>query len=438
MQYKEKSNRIPRAPAVFAAGLLAAAGLATVLDGAAIAVSRAFQGEVDLLTDVPDLAAHVPLDVQERAAAQMAWGYIAQNTRDETGFVDAVADFPSATLWDQGSYLLGLVSAQRLGLVGPDEFDARVQRFLVSLGRLALFEDALPNKVYDTRTLAMVDYANQEVPGGIGWSALDIARLLMGLRVIEKHFPHHGPEIRQVLAGWDLAAMAQRGELIGVTREAEGPSERLQEGRIGYEQYGARAAALWGLDVVRAMSAERVVAWREIEGVEVPTDLRRAASFGAITPVLSEPYLLLALELGLDAENAVLAHRVYAAQEERFERTGLVTMVSEDHLDAAPHFAYSSVVSNGRPWAVVAEDGSFYDEMRTQSTKASFGWDAVFGTEYTALALERVIDLGSAEGFPAGIYEATGDVNEALTLNTNAIILQALHFKEFGPLWSVR
>ncbi|MEM6276544.1 MAG: DUF3131 domain-containing protein [Pseudomonadota bacterium] len=438
MQNNAKPNSLPRAPLVFAAGLIAAAGLATVLDGAAIAVSRAFQGEVDLLAARPDLAQHAPLSVAERAAAQKAWNYIALNTRAETGFVDAVAGFPSATLWDQGSYLLGLVSAQRLGIVGQGEFDARVKGFLSGLSRLELFEETLPNKVYDTRTLAMVDYSNQEVPGGIGWSALDIARLLMGLRVIEKHYPHFGPEIRQVLASWDLSAMAQQGELIGVTREAEGPSERLQEGRIGYEQYGARAAALWGLDVVRAMSAERVVAWREIEGVDVPTDLRRAASFGAITPVLSEPYLLLALELGLDAESAVLAHRVYAAQEERFERTGILTMVSEDHLDAAPHFAYSSVISNGRPWAVVAEDGSFHDDMRTLSTKASFGWDAVFGTSYTDRAREAVIEIGSSAGYPAGIYEASGEVNDVLTLNTNAIILQALHYEEFGPLWSVR
>ncbi|MEM1374122.1 MAG: DUF3131 domain-containing protein [Pseudomonadota bacterium] len=438
MHDNDKLNSIPRAPFVFAAGLLAAAGLAMALDGAAIAVSQAFLGDVDLSTDGPVLAERAPLDVAERAAAEKAWGYIAGNTRAETGFVDAVEGFASATLWDQGSYLLGLVSAQRLGIVQQEEFDLRVDQFLGSLGRLELFEGTLPNKVYNTQSLAMVNYANEDAPGGIGWSALDIARLLMGLRVIEKHYTHHGPEIRRILAGWDLAAMAQQGELIGVTREDEGPSERLQEGRIGYEQYAARAAALWGLDVVRAISAERIVAWREIEGIDVATDLRRAASFGAITPVLSEPYLLLAFELGLDAESALLAHRVYAAQAQRFKRTGLVTMVSEDHLDAPPHFAYSSVISNGKPWAVVSEDGSFHDDMRSLSTKASFGWDAVFATEYSAFARERVISLGSSKGYPAGIYEASGEVNDVLTLNTNAIILQALHYQEHGPLWSLR
>ena len=433
-----KSKGIPRAPVVFAAGLLAAAGAATVLDGAGYALSRAFQGQVDLDEVSMEIAAKAPLSVAERAAARQAWNYIAANTQPETGFVDSVAGFPSATLWDQGSYLLGLVSATRLGLIDEDELDARVSKFVENLARLELYEGILPNKVYDTQTLMMVNYANERVEGGIGWSALDIARLLMGLRVIEKHYPHHGSDIRAVLATWDLSAMAQNGELIGVTREEGGEGERLQEGRIGYEQYGARAAALWGLDVIRAMSAERIVEWRDIDTIEVPTDLRRTASFGAITPVLSEPYILLALELGLDAESHALAHRIYEAQVGRYEETGLVTLVSEDHLDAEPHFAYSSVFSNGRDWAVVAEDGTFHDDMRTLSTKAAFGWDAIFGTDYTTMARDSVIDLGGADGFPAGVYESDGSVNTVLTLNTNAIILQALHFEQFGPLWSVR
>ncbi|MEM9349211.1 MAG: DUF3131 domain-containing protein [Pseudomonadota bacterium] len=430
--------RLPRAPLVFAGGLLLAAGAATILDGAAFALAQAFQGRVDLSQAPVELAPQAPLNERERRAAARAWAYFEHNTQPDTGLVDAVAGFPSATLWDQGSYLLALVSAQRLGLIDAAEFDGRVALFVDTLGRLPLFEGQLPNKVYDTQSLAMVDYANAMVAEGIGWSALDLARLLMGLRVVEKHFPHHGAQIRAVLAGWNLPAMAAEGELIGATKEAGGVTELLQEGRVGYEQYGARAAALWGLDVIRAMSAERVVDWREVSGIEVPGDLRRAVSFGAITPTLSEPYLLLALELGFDAESHMLAHRLYEAQEARFEETGHLTAVSEDHLNRAPHFAYSSVTANGRPWAVVTEAGTFHDDLRTLSTKAAFGWDALYGTAYTAELKEAVLPLGTREGFPAGIYEADGSINDVYTLNTNAVILEALHYQVYGPLWSVR
>ncbi|MEM1236790.1 MAG: DUF3131 domain-containing protein [Pseudomonadota bacterium] len=427
-----------RAPFIFSAGLLLAAGSATLLDGASLAIARAFEGRIDLSSVPIELAEKGPLTQVEREAAQAAWRYFEANTQPSTGLVNSVSGFPSTTLWDQGTYLLALVSAARLGVVDADEFNFRVASFIEGLGRVELFDGRLPNKVYDTQSLEMVTYANERAELGIGWSALDIARLLMGLRVVEKHHPQHGDAIRQVLAGWDLSSMTAEGELIGALRTESGEILYPQEGRIGYEQYGARAAALWGLDVIRAMSAERIVAWTDVEGVEVPTDLRRASSFGAITPTLSEPYLLLAIELGLDAENLALAHRIYAAQEARYEETGQVTAVSEDHLDRAPYFAYSSVTTNGRPWGVITEEGHFHDELRTVSTKATFGWSAVFGTDYAALARDEVIGLAGEEGFPAGIYEVDGAVNEALTLNTNGVILEALHFQVFGPLWSVR
>ncbi len=430
--------KVPRAPIVFTIGLVLAAGTATFLDGAAFAVAQAFQGRLDLSNELVPLAAKAPLTAEETTAARVAWSYFEANTQPTTGFVNATSAFASATLWDQGSYLLGLVSASRLGIVDESEFDARITRFVQSLESLELFEGRLPNKAYDTRSLLMVNYENKRVFEGIGWSALDIARLLMGLRVVEKHYPQHGAMIRDALAGWDLSAMAEKGELIGTTRKPGEDTQFLQEGRIGYEQYGARAAALWGLDVVRAMSAERIVTWSEVEGVEIPTDRRRAVSFGAITPVVSEPYLLLGLELGLDAESHALAQRVYAAQEARFEQTGQITAVSEDHLDRAPYFAYSSVSTNGRAWGVITEEGTFHDEMRTVSAKAAFGWASIFGTDYARAARASVMDLGSDEGFAAGRYELDGSINEVYTLNTNAVILEALHYQVFGPLWSVR
>ncbi|MEL6609229.1 MAG: DUF3131 domain-containing protein [Pseudomonadota bacterium] len=432
-----QSTSWPRAPFVFAGGLILAAGVASWTDSALVRLSLG-QGQIDLASTtivVPDKA---PLTDREIAAARAAWRYIEGNTQAGTGLVNSVDGFASTTLWDQGSYILSLVAAARLGLVDTAELDRRAVAFIDGLTRLELYDGRLPNKVYDTQTLRMVDYANTEVVGGIGWSALDIARLLMGLRVLEKHYPQHGPAIRTALGDWDLAAMADRGELMGAEAHADGP-RMVQEGRIGYEQYGARAAALWGLDVLRAMSADRIIEWARVDGVDVPRDARRAAGFGAITPTVSEPYMLLALELGFDAESATLAQAVLQAQERRFEETGHITMVSEDHLDEAPHFAYAGVIANGRPWGVVTEAGTFHDDMRTQSVKASFAWDAIAGSAYTRQAREAVIDLADPErGFPAGIYESDGRVNEIYTLNTNAIILEALHFQVFGPLWSVR
>ncbi|SFL19492.1 DUF3131 domain-containing protein [Shimia haliotis] len=370
---------------------------------------------------------------EDLAAARVAWRYFEANVRPETGLVDSVSGFASTTLWDQGSHLLALVSANGIDLIDDAQFHERVSAMLSALEEIPLFDGRLPNKVYDTTTLQMVTYDNTPSPDGIGWSALDLGRMLMAFRVLEMKHPETGPRVRALLARWDLAAMADQGRLYGAAREGE-EIRYLQEGRIGYEQYGARAAALWGLDVLEASSARTILNWTEVSDVDVPVDIRRAQDFGAITPTLSEPYLLQAFELGLNSESALLASRIYEAQEARFERTGAITMVSEDHIDQAPHFLYGSVFSNGQPWAVVSEAGEQFDELRAVSLKAAFGWDALFGTEYSQAARSHMAGLEGPDGWAAGRYESDGRANTIVTLNTNAVVLEAVHYIAKGPL----
>ncbi|WP_270725984.1 DUF3131 domain-containing protein [Shimia sp. Alg240-R146] len=421
-----------RGSLVFLGGLALAAGLALYSEtNFSLEGGRRFLEPLQL-AEVPANASQV-LSEEDLEDAEVAWRYFEQNFRPETGLVDSVSGFPSTTLWDQGSYLLALLSARGLDIISEARFQNRSSALLDALEQLELFEGRLPNKVYHTETLEMVTYENSPSAEGIGWSALDLARLLMSLRVLEMRRPDVGPRIRALLATWDLNAMTGQGRLYGATREA-GETVYLQEGRIGYEQYGARAAALWGLDVLEASSARTIMDWTKVSSVEVPVDIRRARQFGAITPTLSEPYLLQAFELGLNAEGRLLASRIYKAQEARFDRTGKITMVSEDHIDQAPHFLYSSVFSNGDPWAVVAETGARYDELRSVSLKAAFGWDALLGTDYTHQARSYLQELKRTDGWATGRYEADGRVNEIVTLNTNAVVLEAMHFIAKGPL----
>lgn len=377
------------------------------------------------------------LSSEDQKVLDTAWQFIARNTRPETGLVDSVSGFPSTTLWDQGSYLFALVGARQLDVIDPSEFESRVQSLLQSFAKLPLFEGKLPNKAYDTRTLEMVNYQNEVTTTGIGWSALDVCRMLMAFRALERIAPEYGPDIRDLLSDWDLDAMAQNGELLG-TGILDGETDLRQEGRLGYEQYAARAAALWGLDVSQASSADRILEWVEVQDVALPTDRRDAARFEAISPILSEPYLLQAFELGFDREAEIFAERIYQAQENRYTATGILTAVSEDHINQDPYFLYSSVYADGEPWAVVTEAGGAFPELRTLSTKAAFGWDALYNTAYTDQLIEAVGSLGDPEqGWPAGLFERDQAVNDVYTLNTNAVIIEAIHFAVFGPMWKI-
>lgn len=427
-----------RAPLFFSFGLIAAASLAVGLDFSGRFAFRS--GLADFHQGIPDpipVQSPTALTANDLKVAKIAWVYLRDNMRQSTGLVDSVAGYPSTTMWDQGSYLLGLQSAHRLNLVESEEFHRRINLLLTSLQKIPLFDNRLPNKAYDTRTLDMTDYQNNVLDRGLGWSAIDVARMLLALRVLERHTPEYGARIRKIIARWSLNDLAQNGRMYGVDAE-DGQSVHLQEGRIGYEQYSARAVALWGVDVSDAISAKTILEWRTVQGTQVAVDLRRSSSFNAITPSLSEPYMLLGLELGFSSEGHILASQVYRAQEARFGSTGIATMVSEDHVNQAPHFLYSTVYGNGEDWAVITESGEHFPELRTTSVKATVAWDALFGTPYTKQVRESIQHLGSeSSGWFAGYYEDDGRPNDALTLNTNAIVLEAIHFKAFGPLWQV-
>lgn len=119
-----------------------------------------------------------PLSPEEQTYARAAWQYFVKNYQPATGFTNSTGGYPSGTLWDMGNYLMALNAARWLNLTDQADFDARLNKFLTGLGNLKLFEDALPNKVYNAATGQMVDYTNTPIERGIGWSALDVGRIL--------------------------------------------------------------------------------------------------------------------------------------------------------------------------------------------------------------------------------------------------------------------
>jgi hypothetical protein len=112
-------------------------------------------------------------------------------------------------------------------------------------------------------------------------------------------------------------------------------------------------------------------------------------------------------------------------------------MVSEGNISVDPYFVYASVHSNGQDWAVVSKDGTHLPDLRTISVKAAFAWDALYETPYTQSLRLTLSDLASDDGWISGRYEDDERPNQVQTANTNAVILQALHYKHAGPLLSL-
>ncbi|TKB53009.1 DUF3131 domain-containing protein [Ferrimonas aestuarii] len=386
--------------------------------------------------EIPDIDPR-PLTAEERQWAQAAWAYFEQNTQPVTGLANSVDGYPSTTLWDTASYLMGLISAQRLALIDGDEFEQRMGKALTSLALLPLFDDTLPNKVYDTRSLAMVNYDNTPNPRGIGWSAIDIGRVLVPFNILVWEYPQFTAQVQKVLARWNIAPMLQEGVMYGarVTNEL---TEFVQEGRIGYEEYASKSLSLMGQDVSQALRYTDFLRLVEIDGVQVPTDKRDPRRYKAHNYVVSESYILDGLEFGWDRISHEFAWRVYQAQQGRYQRTGQLTAVSEDNIDRPPYFVYNTVFSSGQAWHATTDTGEDADEFRSISTKAAFGWYALYQDEYAQKLIDKVSTLDSeGKGFYSGWYEKLDQTNTAITANTNGIILESLLFIREGQLLKV-
>ena len=339
------------------------------------------------------------------------------------------------TVGDEGAYLLAIVSAYRLGLISRADGLDRGGRVLDSLNQMPLFVGRLPNKAYNTTTLQMTDYANRPTPNGVGWSALDIMRMVTGLLVLSNTFPELEPQSRAVLGRWDLSLLARNGRFQANAVRVRATGGTLQEGRIGYEQYAATAGLLIGLPVKAAAKLHPILRYQTYQGIRLPGDIRTADTHGVSSITTSEPFILLALEFGWQPDVQQVAQDVYRAQIFRYAKTGHLTALSEGHIKGKPYFAYNSVLVDHQPFVTVTADRTDVSDKRSLSTKASFGWWAIFRDPYSEALIDRVRYLQSDRGWYAGVFESTGLPNKALSLNTNAVILEALHYKALGPLF---
>jgi hypothetical protein len=376
-----------------------------------------------------------PLTTAELALTSDAWSYFRHNTDARTGLTSSVAGYPSTTIWDLGSQLLATLSAEDLRLISSRDATRLLTSALESLAAVELVDGLLPNKAYHTQTLQMVNYENVPVKGGVGWSALDIGRLAVSLTAVEHRHPELASLVRRTVARWDLFALSDGTAMVGATRRADGSLVKLQEGRFGYEQYAAKGLLAFGVPVGLALDYSAHAVYADVQGDTVACDDRVPEAHGGTpAPVLSEPWVLDGLEHGLDALTLPHARAVLAAQQRRFAATGKLTAVSEDHLDRPPWFAYSAVVGGTDRWMAFWSNGRRAPQDLTFSTKAAIGWWALFGGDYPDrlyAAAAKLVDPG--RGLWAGRYDATGAVNRVLTLNTNAVVLEALAYRARGP-----
>jgi len=342
-------------------------------------------------------------------AARVAWRYVDGQYNAETGLVNSVAGYRYATVWDIGSGLLALYSANQLGLLPDADYDQRMRRALQTLTETRLYDNAAFNKNYHTGDgrIAGRNGQEEETRDGYGWSALDLGRLLIALKVIAQNQPQYAGQAQAIVNRINFSRIVGtdgylHGEDLG---PRSGHPRTYQEGRLGYEQYSALGYAAWGHTPERAM---RLTNARPITVMGVPL-LADTRGGDLLT---SEPFVMYGLEAGWTPELRDLAWRVLAAQEARYRQTGSVTIVNEDALNGPPYFLYYSVYADGKEFPVAPPEGAAPGPTpRTVSTKGAYGWHALLPSAYTWAAVQKVEGSRTSRGWGAGVFEDSGRIS---------------------------
>ncbi|MBC0855547.1 DUF3131 domain-containing protein [Pantoea stewartii] len=382
------------------------------------------------------------LTPQEREWAAIAWRYFQNNTQLQTGLVNGSDKQPRVTLWQMGDTLIALLSARELGLVPEDEFDARISRLLGTLNRLALTNTRTPGRLYSSQTAMPIDYTGKSISSG--WSAKDMARLMLALRLTAERAPHYREYLDKIILRWNFCSVINNeGELWSASVQNGQPVVR-EELRLGESEYAASAFRLWGFPAGKAFTppARNVIVYQRSLSVDA-RDPRTTWQPSLLTTL---PAMLPGLEFGWQPPGVppdvqklmrTRAEGIWLSQKSRWERDKLLTARADFSLSHAPWHLEDTVWGNGYAWNTLGDDGRDYRQLSQVSTKAVFILWTLWKNDYTDVLMAVTKHLNSPQrGWFEGRVEATGDINPMITLSTNAMVLESLFYKHNGgPLF---
>jgi len=356
-----------------------------------------------------------------------AWKYFKENTESSTGMVysgiliddNHVYRYPITTVWDIASSLLGIVSAERLGIISYREGIYRITRILDFLQECELYQNKYPNFDYDITTGQMIKEHQ-----GIAWD--DVARMLVALKVIETHYPSLEKRCNSVIERWDLTFLE--------TLYQPDKQEKLNKIKVSpYWNYLEASFQLWGY------KDKSLSFWTRLRNkIHNLFSQTQPDYFDRL--LIPESYILEAIEMGQTEESKKVLQVIQNLQEARYKYKGIITCLSEGELDRNPWFVYCGMVITKEGfifWPVVKSisgENKDYSQHRFISSRAAIGWQVLNENDYSRLCYDLIRKkvINHRFGFYTGIYEENEEINSSLSVNTNGIILESLWFRRRG------
>ncbi len=371
----------------------------------------------------PPLSANYELTRNEKLLAKKAQFYFERNRRDKTALWDSVQGYSHTTMWDIASGIAATLALEALELRDHRQTRHELEQVLTTLQHLPLFNGDLPNREYSTKTAKPSGRLSNTSSNGNGWSALDIGRLLIWLKILVQQHPELEAQVQELIDSWNIERITHNGTLFGVNLY-KGREHYRQEGRNGYLQYASEGFKLFDFEVPLD-ELEQHLQYVSINGVDIEIDTRN------VPFLTTDPYVLSGLEYGIDPSwNQIEA--VFLIHKKQSLKTKKLYSFSEDAMNKNPWFAYNNLYYYGKPWTSVSPSGKVIENQQIFSYKVAFGMGVIFDDAFSQKLYTKVIeDSVNYRAIPTGIY-ADGGSNSAFNINTNSLILVALWYKKRG------
>lgn len=370
-------------------------------------------------------------ELQQDAAK--AWSYFEWGARTFGGLVPSTAweengslrGYEFATMWDLGSNLLALISAERLGIIDTNNFEE-------SAVRLLKFIDAEKFEFQQARLPLLERSLSSSETSHRGFDTADTGRLLIALRALDKH-TGGAFGIRPMVESWGLEATLVDSKCHDVS----------QRGRLkpkhdtSYANYFAAGYRLWGFDV------SPVFDWPSPD-TNMDQAVRTYRAMAQRGRIASEPHLTEEMELGGTPHGRLAIDLLLNAQIEHHARTGSFVCRSEIPIPGEPYFTYQGYQLNddGGEFVVDAPKASAIaalnrrGDVRYLSTKAAYLLYVLRPGTYSRGLMGHMRPRLSTglPGLPSGVHEISGEAMPLTDINTNAVVLEAIaHALGGGP-----
>ncbi|GEM_PF-1582712 len=385
--------------------------------------NRAHKDDFDSLA-IGAASRKTPLSDLQHNYARTAWSYFQNFTNSSTGLAVYSDGENRITPWEIGAQMNAIICAMRLGLVDAGEATHLLNRALHTIAGLPRHK-ALPCARYDiVNAQSMRKSAN----------APQTFRLVAAFIAVAHYFPEFAPEIALILSRWKLRKYIRSGNLrlLPCGHRVAAPEYGAAD-CLGFGQYAARAACLVGLKADVAGELRDHLGACRINGILIPIDKRHRDDQLLMSTV---PLCLEAFGFGFCKDGRALALAMFLAQKKHFQLTGTLTALAPVPTERTSETINQGLSATG-PDGILCRihGGENRADLRCVSTAAAFCHWAVAGGAYGQKLLDAVDILATQNGWQAGLFNHDARPNSVLSLNTNAVILEAIHFKCFGPLF---